>query len=181
MSATKTIVYKMPQLLMLIAFVTFLVVRAQTPSVESQEPESTESLLITLSQVQKLYPDAASFSYIDKPDVMSEVFDESGNAIGRFIATTPYADDIKGYAGPVPLLIGIDTEGKIQGVRFLPNGESGGFMKVVTAEGVLDAWNGLTVDQALDQQVDTVSGATMTSGAVIESFKKRLFFFLSKK
>ncbi len=181
MSTAKSIVYKIPQLLMLVALVTFIVVRAQTPSLESQETESTASSIVTLLQVQKLYPDAASFEYSAKPDAMSEVFDESGNTIGYFIVTTPHADDIKGYGGPVPLLIGIDDDGKIKGVSFLPNAESGGFIKIVTAEGVLDAWNGLTVDEALDQQVDTVSGATMTSSAVIESFKKRLFFFLSKK
>ena len=37
--------------------------------------------------------------------------------------------------------------------------------------GLFDAWNGLTIDQALEKEVDAVSGATFTSNGVKASLK----------
>ncbi|MDX9701898.1 MAG: FMN-binding protein [Candidatus Auribacterota bacterium] len=182
MKRSRLLLSKLPQLIIMAAIAAFITIRAQTPPAVSQDDhEYKEISIITLSQVQKLYPSAVSFIYNEQADKLSEVFDMEGTLIGYFIATTPYADDVRGYGGAVPLLIGIDAGGKIAGVSFLPNAESGGFVKIITAEGVLDSWNGLAVDEALEKEVDAVSGATMTSTAVIESFKKRLFFFVSKQ
>ena len=40
--------------------------------------------------------------------------------------------------------------------------------------GLYDAWIGLTVDEALNKEVDAVSGATYTSNGVKNSLKARL-------
>ncbi|MBR0072598.1 MAG: FMN-binding protein, partial [Bacteroidales bacterium] len=46
-----------------------------------------------------------------------------------------------------------------------------GFVNRVVEGGLFDAWNGLTIDQALETEVDAVSGATFTSNGVKESLK----------
>lgn len=40
--------------------------------------------------------------------------------------------------------------------------------------GLYEAWNGLTPDEALNKQVDAVSGATFTSNGVKNSLVARL-------
>lgn len=176
----KNFLYKVPQLILLAAVVTIVVVRSQSTPALSPDHEYKDASAITIYQVQKLYPNAASFDYKREEDAFSPVYDETNTLLGYFLSSTPYADDISGHGGPVPLLIGIDTGGKISNVVVLPNAETGGFIDVIRKQGVLDAWNGLSIDEAVEKEVDTISGATMSSSAIIQSFRKRLFFFLNK-
>ena len=64
-----------------------------------------------------------------------------------------------------------DKEKKVQKVVLLDNNETPGFVNRVVEGGLFDAWNGLTIDQALETEVDAVSGATFTSNGVKESLK----------
>ena len=47
-------------------------------------------------------------------------------------------------------------------------------MKHIEENGFFNSWNGLTVKQAKKKQVDTVTGATFTSRAVIQSVQAAL-------
>ncbi|MCM1319739.1 MAG: FMN-binding protein [Muribaculaceae bacterium] len=71
---------------------------------------------------------------------------------------------IIGYAGPVPLNIYI-TDGRIDSVRALPNTETPSFFAKASA--LLSAWDGMTVEEARNKQVDAVSSATYSSKAII--------------
>ena len=64
-----------------------------------------------------------------------------------------------------------DNEKKIQSVVLLDNKETPAFVGRVVEGGLFDAWNGLTIDQALETEVDAVSGATFTSNGVKASLK----------
>ena len=59
-------------------------------------------------------------------------------------------------------------------VRILANRETPGFLKSVTNAGFFESWNGLTVDEALQKNVDAVSGATYSSRGIQNSLKARL-------
>lgn len=85
---------------------------------------------------------------------------------GMVINTTDAGAGIEGYAGPVPLLIYV-TDGRIDSVAALPNGETPGFFNRVVGGGLLESWNGMTVGQAADYTPDAISGATFSSKAVI--------------
>ncbi|MCM1292443.1 MAG: FMN-binding protein [Bacteroides sp.] len=101
--------------------------------------------------------------------------DSTTTSIGDTIVinTTEAGKDITGYAGPVPLEIKI-TDGKIASVEALTNSETPGFFKRVVEAGLLDSWNGLTLEQASTIKVDGVTGATYSSNAVIGNVKAGL-------
>ncbi|RJP61035.1 MAG: 4Fe-4S binding protein [Candidatus Auribacter fodinae] len=128
----------------------------------------------TLKNIRQLFPDASSFEADTTAEKAAEVYGHNGQRLGFFLSTTPYADDINGYAGTVPLLIGLDNNYTITSVVILPNSETPDVLKYITKKGLFNSWNSLTTQQALQHKVDTISGATITTNAIIQSIIKRL-------
>lgn len=140
---------------------------------KKENDEADESLpTIELSEIQDLFPDAQQFQLLDTS--YFAVKNAENETVGSVLLSSPYSDGIKGYAGPTPLLIALDKEGKIMHVRILANRETPGFLKSVTNAGFFESWNGLTVDEALQKDVDAVSGATYSSRGIQNSLKARL-------
>lgn len=138
-----------------------------------ENDEADESLpSIELSEIHDLFPDAQQLQLLDTS--YFAVKDAENETVGSVLLSSPYSDGIKGYAGPTPLLIALDKEGKIMQVRILANRETPGFLKSVTNAGFFESWNGLSVDEALQKDVDAVSGATYSSRGIQNSLKARL-------
>lgn len=97
------------------------------------------------------------------------VYDSNKKLLGYAANSKPASDGIKGYAGETPVMITFNGKKKITGVYLLANQETPGFAKRVEDAGFYNQWNGLTVKKALKKKVDTVSGATFTSRAVVQS------------
>ena len=135
----------------------------------SCEPKLPE---LPVSEVQPYFSDAAKTKAIDT--AYYEVKDTKGNKLGTVLFSSPYSDNIKGFNGPTPLLIALDAEGRIKNVVLLENQETPFYAKLVVNGGLYDAWNGLTPDEALNKDVDAVSGATYTSNGVKKSLVARL-------
>lgn len=96
------------------------------------------------------------------------------------IDTTTLSQDVKGYNGPTPLIITIEKD-KIVRVDALENSETPGFFKRMTDGGMLERWNGMDVDAALNANVDVVAGATFSSNAVIENMRLGLAYYKEHK
>ena len=140
---------------------------------KKENDEADENLpTIELSEIQDLFPDAQQVQLLDTS--YFAVKNAENETVGSVLLSSPYSDGIKGYAGPTPLLIALDKEGKIMQVRILANRETPGFLKSVTNAGFFESWNGLTVDEALQKNVDAVSGATYSSRGIQNSLKARL-------
>ena len=127
---------------------------------------------LPVEEVKPYFADAAKTKAMDT--AYYEVKDAKGNKLGTVLFSSPYSDGIKGFNGLTPLLIALDAEGRINNVVLLENQETPNFAKRVVDGGLYQAWNGLTVDEALDKQVDAVSGATYTSNGVKKSLIARL-------
>lgn len=127
---------------------------------------------LPVSEIQTYFGDAAKTKAIDT--AFYEVKDAKGKKLGTVLFSSPYSDQVKGFNGPTPLLIALDADGRIKDVVLLENQETPNFAKRVLDGGLYQAWNGLTVDEALNKDVDAVSGATYTSTGVKNSFKARL-------
>ena len=127
---------------------------------------------LPVSEIQPYFGDAAKTKAIDT--AFYEIKDAKGNMLGTILFSSPYSDGVKGFNGPTPLLIALDAEGHIKNVVLLENQETPRFAQRVVEGGLYDAWNGLTVDEALDKDVDAVSGATYTSNGVKNSLIARL-------
>ena len=118
--------------------------------------------------VVEMFPAAAT---VDDLGALTAVMDNAGAILGYYAYSKPASDSIQGFNGETPLLVVFDKEKKIQKVLLLDNNETPGFVNRVVEGGLFDAWNGLTIDQALETEVDAVSGATFTSNGVKESLK----------
>lgn len=106
------------------------------------------------------------------PDTMRTLAD------GRVVIyTAPLAKDVQGYAGPVPLEIYL-KEGKVQKVVALENSETPDFFEM--AAELLPLWQGKTTEEALNMQVDAVSGATFSSKALIAAVQRGLQYAQKK-
>ena len=93
---------------------------------------------------------------------------------GAFVVNTkPLAKDVQGYGGPVPLKIHIN-DGRVAAVEAEPNAESPDFFN--RAKELLNHWQGKSVDEALAEEVDAVSGATFSSRAIIANMQRGLAY-----
>jgi len=127
---------------------------------------------LPVEEIRPYFADAAKTKAMDT--AYYEVKDAKGNKLGTILYSSPYSDNIKGFNGPTPLLIAFDAEGRIKNVVLLDNQETPVYAKHVVEGGLYQAWNGLNIDEALDKQVDAVSGATYTSNGVKKSLVARL-------
>ncbi len=89
------------------------------------------------------------------------------------VNTKPLAKDVQGYGGPVPLKIHI-KDGRVAAVEAEPNAESPDFFN--RAKTLLNHWQGKSVDEALAEEVDAVSGATFSSKAIIANMQRGLAY-----
>lgn len=94
---------------------------------------------------------------------------------GYTINTTTIGADATGFNGPTPLLIHI-REDKVEGIEALENNETPSYFEPVQ-EDLLGRWDGLTVDEALNAEVDVVSGSTYSSEAVVRNVKLGLQYY----
>ena len=93
---------------------------------------------------------------------------------GVFVVNTkPLAKDVQGYGGPVPLKIHI-KDGRVAAVEAEPNAESPDFFN--RAKTLLNHWQNKSVDEAMSEEVDAVSGATFSSKAIIANMQRGLAY-----
>ena len=89
------------------------------------------------------------------------------------VNTKPLAKDVQGYGGPVPLKIHI-KDGRVAAVEAEPNAESPDFFN--RAKELLNHWQNKSVDEAMREEVDAVSGATFSSKAIIANMQRGLAY-----
>lgn len=89
------------------------------------------------------------------------------------VNTKPLAKDVQGYGGQVPLKIHI-KDGRVAAVEAEPNAESPDFFN--RAKELLNHWQGKSVDEAMAEEVDAVSGATFSSKAIIANMQRGLAY-----
>lgn len=106
--------------------------------------------------------------------------DEGGNVIGYIISSTSK----EGYGGDIQISIGVTAEGEITGLGFLSISETAGLGMRATEPAFKDQFAGKTAEQlvltkggaAADDEIDAMSGATVTSTAVTNAVNAALYF-----
>ncbi len=88
--------------------------------------------------------------------------------VSEIIYTTEFAPKVFGYGGQIPMAIGVDANGTIKDIKVLQNTETPTFLNQVLSTKILDNWIGMNIKNA-KTNVDAVSGATMSSQAIIAS------------
>ncbi|MCB9874142.1 MAG: FMN-binding protein [Planctomycetaceae bacterium] len=138
------------------------------------ELASQEDVPIEIERVRKFYADVAEL----RPTVAGPtgVFDEAGEQLGYFVQTSPTSDHIVGYSGPTDTLIAFDTDSRILGIDILNSRDTREHVADVQRDKLfMTALVGKSWNQVRDSaNVDAVSGATLTSLAILEGINHRL-------
>ena len=92
------------------------------------------------------------------------------------INTTSLATDIEGYVGQTPVKIYIKGD-KVQRIESLENEETPKYFDMVEKV-LMKKWNGMPVKTAEKAKVDAVTGATVSSEAVIENVRRGISYYL---
>ena len=132
-----------------------------------KEPVKTSEDSCSLDEeaAKKIFAAAESFKKIGEK-CFYDVFDKNSENIGRVLYTRPDENSIAGFGGNLRVVVGIDQNGKIAGIELGENYESVGFIDNVRDAGFFAKWNGKSVEDAAKAEVDTVSGATMSTRAI---------------
>ena len=130
---------------------------------------------VKLERLLELFPQAASLSEADSRG-RREVFDSVGEALGSFVRTSPLADDVIGFCGPTDTLIAFDPEEQILGALILTSQDTRDHVAAVRGDrDFLSQLKGLSWEEAAQRdEVDGVTGATLTSVAIQEGILLRL-------
>ncbi|WP_455199686.1 electron transport complex subunit RsxG, partial [Kaarinaea lacus] len=108
------------------------------------------------------------------------------------VVAVAFKSSVKGYAGPIDVMVGINRDGELLGTRVLSHSETPGLGDKIEPE--KDPWifnfNGLSLSNPGESQwkvkkdggyFDQFTGATITPRAVIKAVKTSLEIFKSKK
>jgi len=118
---------------------------------------------------------------LEEEPAPSEVAPKALRNAETVLSSSPGSDHIIGYAGPTPLLIGIDKDGRITGVHLLKSDESPGFVENIKMAGYMKSWDGKDWREAMTFEVDAVTGATATAKAIGDTLRNRLKLFAGEK
>lgn len=146
---------------------------------ELTEPKIDEQKALAAEQSRKeVLPDADTFEALDKQkfkelqgkeEKLAEIYvaKKGDEVIGYFVKALP-----SGYGGAVEIMTGIDTEGKIVGVKMGDNQETPGLGSVIGEPKFRSQFPGKGANGPLtlikkpnpgDDEVSAVTGATITS------------------
>ena len=90
--------------------------------------------------------------------------------------TEEYCSDIIGFNGSIPLEISM-KDGKIANINILENEETPRFLQHVIDANLIEKFYGLTPKEAVELDIDAVSGATYSSTAIIKTVKTRMAIY----
>lgn len=131
---------------------------------------------VSVESVQTLFPNAVRLADRDQTRAAQSVLDGNGAVLGYVVQSSPQSDRVVGFSGATNALIGFDERERIIGVRILASRDTREHIAHVERDArFLSQWNGQSWDEAArHSRVDTVSGATLTSLAIVEGVTLRL-------
>lgn len=131
--------------------------------------KSDVEITVTLENIKEIYPQAAY--YEQNRQGIFDVYGNKRNKIGSVLLSSDYSQQF-GYGGKVPLLIGVDDNLTITKITLLPNNETGYYIEAIYGNKFIGKWKGVNLKDAVQFQVDVISGATHTSNAVIAGVRQ---------
>lgn len=109
-----------------------------------------------------------------------KVLDKSGQQIGYVLTVT----DHEGYGGDIQFAMGVQSDGTLNGISFLSIGETAGLGMKAKEDAFRKQFEGKKTDQIVytkngakaDNEIDALSGATITTNAVTNGVNAGLYF-----
>lgn len=133
---------------------------------------------IQLEEVIKYFKTASELVPSTTHPSLVEVHDNNGTVLGKVGRTSPYSDQIIGYQGPIDTLLAFDQNSSLQGMRIRSSFENQPYADYPNDDAHFESlFTGKTIAELADmnlteEEVEGVSGATMTSIAMAEGIVK---------
>lgn len=143
------------------------------------ELEEKRRLLLARKEV---LPQAEKFEekIIKEKETYIQGYDENDKPVGKIAETRK-----RGYAAPIKILIGVDDYNKITKVKILDEMETPGLGAKIKEKKFLEQFPGKTIEELKLKKdkgaIDAVTGATISSRAIIEAVKEGLSKFTQVK
>ncbi len=163
----------------------------------TKEPIAAQEAKKKQEACQEVFETAASFEEIleeDGPtsafvvsggiqadiDEVMQALDASGNVLGYVITVTSH----EGYGGDIRFSMGVNNDGSLNGISILSISETAG-LGMRADEVLKPQFAGKSAEQfeytktgaASDNQIDAISGATITTNAVVNGVNAGLQYF----
>ncbi|WP_437201182.1 FMN-binding protein [Planctomicrobium sp. SH664] len=155
----------------LLALILLMMAWQQQRMLQNQRAAGLDA--VSLSDVQALFPTATALGEADAQG--GRVVRAGDQLLGSVLQTFPEAEKFLGFSGPTNLLLGFDVAGKIVGLAILSSGDTREHVGQIRQDPkFLQALNGRTAEEAAATHVDAVTGATLTSLAILQGIQSRL-------
>ena len=132
---------------------------------ESDQVSSKEQLLREYSFLKDNWTEEASGVWKRSDSAGSEE---------KIIFSEVLASKVIGYGGPLALRIYLNNDKKISKVKLGRHYESAEFIEAILNKGLLKQFEGVASDKVADHQFDEITGATISSKAIIDTVKVSL-------
>ena len=130
-------------------------------------------------------PDATAFESVPvaaDTDIVTAI--NKGTAGGETVGWN-YTVEPKGYGGLIEIIVGVSKDGRLQAIKILSHSETPGLGAKAAEEPFIGQFRGKQTEALSITQSDTVaqneiqaiSGATITSGAVVQGVNAALAYF----
>ncbi len=163
----------------------------------TKEPIKKEQQRAKEEAYKAVFADASSFENVDfdmdevKDDLSEKgyaatihevmsVSDASGKKIGYVLTITNH----EGYGGDIQFAMGVKSDGTLNGISFLSISETAGLGMKAAEDDFMKQFNDKNVESfqytkngaTADEEIDAISGATITTNAVVNGVNAGLYY-----
>ncbi len=153
----------LPALLLLTAFV--LGIRGEPNRAPGQGP--------TLREAVAWFPAAHSVVF-DSAARSFSVQNGQGRYVGRIVDSDSACPGYSGYGGILCVRIALTPDDRIIAVELRRHRETKSYVAHLTKRGFLDRWDGMSAQSAVEREVATVTGATVSCVAIGKTLRHSL-------
>ena len=122
--------------------------------------------------VQSVFPDAVKVEKLN--DFWFKILSAKSKVLGYALSSEPYCKDVIGYNNTTPVMIVMDKNRIIRKIALLSNWETLSYVTRLENKGFFNLFNGKSLKEARNVQLDAYTGATFTAKAV----KKNVDFLI---
>lgn len=163
-------------LLLICALITFSVALVFNITKDTIEAREWEELNEAMSEVM---PGGAPFEDISEKAVETGIDTEGARLAGAYESEKGYVFNmtVTGYGGEMTVIVGIGNDAAISGLRLGTNSETPSLGKRAEEDFFTSRFEGVGADENIENAVDAISGATVTSKAVMRAASAAGMYF----
>lgn len=139
-------------------------------------PSPEEDVKAELRSLKAVMPEAQLFSEKggSPPYYRAYRSGDEGRPVGLCFATTDVVPEVVGYAGPVKLMVGMDSSGVITGVEIIEHNETPSYIKGIYEPRFTDQFEGKSITEPfqIGEDLDGITRATVTVEAIYSSVRE---------